>query len=86
MRSFKKSGLKGQTIRCDLYDTTVQGAYIGMNWADNLSNRVIGVRAYSKKEMADLTSLQSRHVPEMVLKMVPKMAPGINPKAVWTMN
>ena len=67
--------LKGQTIRCDLYDTIVQGAYIGMNWADNLSNRVIGVRDYSKKEMADVISLQSRHIPGMVPKMVPKMAP-----------
>ena len=53
-----------QASRCDLYDVIIQDAYIDMNWTENLNDKVIGARDYSLKETADVSSLQSRHVPE----------------------
>jgi hypothetical protein len=52
-----------QASRCDLYDVIIQDAYIDMNWTENLNDKVIGARDYSLKEMADVPSLQGRHVP-----------------------
>jgi len=51
-----------QARRCDLYDIIIQDAYIDMNWTENLNDKVIGARDYSLKEMADVPSLQGRHV------------------------
>ena len=51
-----------QASRCDLYGFTIQDAYIDMNWTENSNGKVIGARDYSLKEMADVPSLQGRHV------------------------
>jgi hypothetical protein len=52
-----------QSSRCDLYDVIIQDAYIDMSWTENLNDKVIEARDYPLKEMVDILSLQSRHVP-----------------------
>ena len=51
-----------QASRCDLYGVIIQDAYIDMNWVENLNHKVVGARDYSLKEMANVPSLQGRHV------------------------
>ena len=51
-----------QASRCDLYDVIIRDAYIDMNGTENLNDEIIGARDCSLKEMADVPSLQNRHV------------------------
>lgn len=51
-----------QASRCDLYDVIIRDAYIDVNWTENLNDKIIGARDYSLKEMANVPSLQDRHL------------------------